>query len=182
MEIQYNLNDKYMKYYNEANGIGLLKRKLKKNPNIKIKSYMLYITSQFSLYFILWFISTIICVNIWDLQWLLKLHLNIGAFILFIYFIMFLLFFIICFYRKISNREGLLEINEDGILDKLKNGIQVGFSYEQIELVVITDNLIVFLTKIPIMIFIKNEKLEKNKIINKIKKSSNVQIIDKTNN
>lgn len=53
MKIQYNLNDKYMKYYNEAKGINLLKNKLKKNSNIKIKSYMFYITLRFPLYFIL---------------------------------------------------------------------------------------------------------------------------------
>ena len=180
MNIQYNLNDKYMKYYNEANGINLLKNKLKKNPNIKIRSYMLHITLQFLLYFTLFCTLGAICINI-GLQCISKWLTILGTFTMVIYIFRVSLFFIFVFNKKINSREGILEIREEVILDKSKNGTQFGFSYEQIELIVITDNLIVFLTNVPIMIFINNENLEKNKIINKIKKNSDVQIIDKTN-
>lgn len=181
MKIQYNLNDKYMKYYNEAKGINLLKNKLKKNPDIKIKSYMFYITLRFPLYFILFFLLGMICIGM-GLEDLSELLIYLDTSILIVYIFMILSFLITVFNKKINSREGILEISEEGILDKTKSGIQLGFSYKQIELIVITDNLIVFLTNVPVMIIINNVNSKKNKIINKIKQNSDIQIIDKTNN
>lgn len=180
MKIPYNLSDKYMKYYNEANGIYLLRKKLKKNPDTKIINYILYISVLFFIYYILFIVLARIFMNM-DLRFFSKLFINLGSFMLFIYVVMILDFFIKVFRKKIS-REGILEINEEGILDKAKNDFQIGFSYEHIKLIVITDNLIVFFTDIPVMIMVNNENLEKDKIINKIKKFSDVQLIDATKN
>lgn len=116
------------------------------------------------------------------LEDLSELLIYLDTSILIVYIFMILSFLITVFNKKINSREGILEISEEGILDKTKSGIQLGFSYKQIELIVITDNLIVFLTNVPVMIIINNVNSKKNKIINKIKQNSDIQIIDKTNN
>ena len=182
MKIHYNLSGKYIKYCNEACGIGLLKKKLKKNPNKKIKSYIFCVTSRFILSFILWYILSVIFFMYTsdDSQELLDFIWLLGASIMAFYLISVGVFFERIFNKKTSCKEGILEISKNGIVDKLKNGFLIGFSYEKLELIVITSDVISFLFDHPIMIFIKNENLDKVKMINKIKQFSDVQIIDRT--
>lgn len=56
MKVEYDIKNNYIKYYNEANGIVALKEKLKKNPNKKVRGYLSYITLNFLVYFIIYFI------------------------------------------------------------------------------------------------------------------------------
>ena len=138
MKVEYDIKNNYIKYYNEANGIVALKEKLKKNPNKKVRGYLSYITLNFLVYFIIYFILNILCVNLE----------TVSRFVLYLTF-------------------------------KTDNGIKITVPYEQIELVVITNDLIVFVTKTPIVLFINNKN--KDEIINEIKKYSEVQILIKTN-
>lgn len=176
MKVEYDIKNNYIKYYNEANGIVALKEKLKKNPNKKVRGYLSYITLNFLVYFIIYFILNILCVN---LETVSRFVLYLTLFIVGVYFFMIGLFFITALNNKIHSMSGTIEIGEEGISDKTDNGIKITVPYEQIELVVITNDLIVFVTKTPIVLFINNKN--KDEIINEIKKYSEVQILIKTN-
>lgn len=175
MKIKYNLTDKYIKYCNEAYGISLLKKKLKKKPNTKVQSFMSHIILQLALFIIGYGMMGIVS---------LKVGLQSVAYFILACMILIVIFdfieivgFISC--TKSGSKEGVLEINEDGILDKTKEGIQFGASYKNIELIVVTNDIIVFLTNYPMFTFINNRKTETNKIIDIIRAHSNTQIIVK---
>lgn len=178
MKINYNLKDKYMQFYNEANGIFLLKKKLKKNPNIKIRSYLSHITLQAVLYIIFYVIIIALCLYM-NLN-VLKFVICLLAISVFIYFLELIIFFLMVNSKR-NSREGTLEINEEGIFDKPKDGLQLGFPYNCIELIVITNDLIVIIANRSVMILIDRKENDKDKITNKIKEYSDIEIIDKTN-
>ncbi len=181
MKIHYDMKDNYMKYFNEANGIYLLKKRLKKKPNTKIKSYTRLITMPFIISFILGLICLVLAA-IMNLQWLLDILIDLSAILSATYILMLYPFFSSYRNKSINSREGILEIKKDGISDKAKKSFQIIFSYEQIELIVITDRLVVILTETPLMLFFKNKNFEKEKMINMVKKNSNIQVIDQSNN
>lgn len=174
MKIKYDSTDKYYKYYDEANGVFLLRKKLKKNPNVKIRGFI----SHFTLLIVLSIIEFLIYLIISPY---IKLEIKFIIYIL-IFIIAICCFEIILFFysAKFNSKAGVLEINKEGILDKSKSGIQFGLSYNNIELIVITDDLITFVAEYPIIIYINYSKNNLDKIINEIKKYSDVQIIMKT--
>lgn len=179
MKIEYDFTNKYMKYYNKASGIVFQKNKLKKKTNTKMQSFLSYITLNFALYIIIIAALYIICINL-DPQYSNNFIIGGLLLIIFLYFLIIFIFFYQFSKDNFKSKEGVLEINEKGILDKSNDGYQIGIPYKHIELIVITDDLIVFVTRHPIMIMVNNNKSETNKMIDKIKKYSDVQIIDKT--
>lgn len=179
MKIKYDLNNKYINYQNEAFGIFLKKNKLKKKPNTKIVGFLGYITKLFILLFVPLFILAVI---LYENNTLLDIMTEILSIILLIYFGGLLFFLTMIFTTRIKNLKGTIEVNKDGILDKLEVGLQTGVSHNQIDLIVITDRLTVIITKLPILIMFSNENLNKKKFIDTIKKiKEDIQIIDKTN-
>ncbi len=175
------MNDNYMKYFNEANGIYLLKKRLKKKPNTKVKSYTRLITMPFIISFILGLICIVLTAQM-NLQWLSEILIDLVAILSATYVLILYPFFSSGRNKSINSREGILEIKNDGISDKAKKSFQIFFPYEQIELIVITDRLVVILTETPFMLFFENENLEKEKMINMVKKNSNIQVIDQSKN
>lgn len=179
MEIKYNLGENYFKYYNEANGIIFLKNKLKKKQNIKIRSYtsniiLLLLECTISLVAMIIFFSVLGMMPV--VTFLIKFSGYIDLF-----FLILLLLPIIAYMNETCNtREGTIEIKSSGILDKAESGISMEFSYKNLDLIVVTKNLIVILTKSPFFIIIKNEN--KERVIEEINRYSDVPIYDSTKN
>lgn len=178
MKIKYDFNDKYKKYYREVYSIVAMKNKLKKNPNKRINDYVLSMTLQCSLCLVVYLALAVLYMDKGSGK-LSNIFIDIAVLIIFVYVIL-IVAYLATAPKKNNEHDGVLEINEEGVIDKGRNGLLVGFSYEQIDLIVITNNVIVFLAKSPIMIYINYKNADKDKIINKIKKYSDVQIIDKT--
>lgn len=178
MEIKYDLTQNYLKLYNEANGVIFCKKRLIKNNNIKVRPYMQYIII---------YTLTLIAIAFMYFIFGNKLELDIFKKIYYIFLKFAILFFFVAtvtFFigekSKINSKTGTIEINEEGIMDKSDKGHTTQFNYDAIEAVVITKHLIVIVTNIPIMIFFRNE--EKEKVIETIKKYSNILILDKSKN
>lgn len=179
MTIKYDFKGKYKKYYNEANGIYLLKKKLKKHTNSKTTGYIQCMLLRFFVAFIIVVILAILC-TIMDLENALDLIRYLSKYVICIYVIIIMIYILLLSNYKIGSQRGILEINEKGITDKPDNGIEYKFPYEQIELIVITNDIITFITKIPIILFIKNENIDENKFISELEEYSGVPIINKT--
>lgn len=179
MKIKYDLNNKYTKYYNEANGLYIKKKKLLKNPNTKTTGYI----QEMILHSFIWIIVFVVLELV--LQQLgFNLFLNylndLFTYIIVLYYIVVVLFILTCSNNKIGSKNGILEINKEGIIDKSETGIEVKFPYKEINLLVITNNIIVFFSETPLMIFVNNDKLDENKLVSEIKKYSDIPIIIKT--
>lgn len=174
MKIKYKLSDSHFKIINEVLGIALLKNKLKKHPDMNVKGFFLLIFI-FSIVFgfVIGFISIIIELPIF-------LVVGIFSCFIFLYFLSLgYFFFLNRFNGKKNLNEGILELNDYGVLDKSEDGYQMGISYKNIELVVFTSNVIVFIATTPIVIYIEYNEKYKFKIKEKLKKYKNIQIIDK---
>ena len=175
MKIKYNLKDNYLKYYNEAMGVFFMKNKLKKKHNAKIRSYTANLNLQY-FFITLAIVISLILFSIFDEQSFLKFSCYLLVIDIFAYIISMAILFV-GFKQAYSNvKEEIIEINSYGISDITEGRLKIETSYDTIELVAITKNLIVFVTKSPFIIFIKNDK--KDEVIKEIKKYSDVLIID----
>lgn len=173
MKFKYTLNDHYVKYYNEAIGVSILKKKLKKKKT-KVRSYISYITFLFVWIFSFLFISSIICF--WfDFQILFDLFCSLMVFC-FLFYILFFLMFFLGVFKNWNSKEGFLEINSSGISDHLENGMSIEFPYSMIDFVVITKSLLVIVTKTPFLLMINKD--HKKQILKEIKKYKDVLVLE----
>lgn len=179
MKIKYDLNSKYTKYYNEANGMYIKKKKLLKNPNKKARGYIQQMILQ-SFILIIAFIALELVLEQLDLKFISDYLSNLLTYIVILYYIMVVFFLLTISNYKIGSKKGILEINKEGIVDKSESGIEIKFPYKEIDLIVITNNIIVFFSQTPLMIFVNNDKIDEDKLISEIKKYSDVPIIVKT--
>ncbi len=175
MKIKYNLKDTHFKCYNEANGVILLKRKLKKKPRKRIRTYLgkLFMYGLFAI-----LICTIIMIGARVYQ--IKSLINFSE-ILLLYNVFILGFAIVSLFlsyrttAKTNRLEGSLSIVKKGIIDTTSdNKIELG--YDSIDLVAITKHAIVFVLKTPFMIYIDNN--EKEKVVKALRKYSDVLIVE----
>lgn len=176
MKFNYDMSENYRELYDEANGAFISKKKILKNDKTVIHKFTTLFIITFLKIEIMSVLALLIATNA-NLSFI-----RAASKILIITGILYLIFCFIGYFiginSKMNSHKGSLEINSNGILDKSENGNELMFSYDNIELIVITKNLIVFITNTPIMIFIPNK--DKNEIISKIKEYSKIKIIDKT--
>lgn len=178
MEIKYDLTQNYLKLYNEANGVMLCKKRLIKNNNMKVRTYMQYI-DIYALAIIATGLIFLTIGNKLDLNTITNLSSFIVKFGI-VFWLAMVANLLIYEKSKMNNKIGTIEINKDGIIDKSDKGHQIQFKYDSIEMIVIVKHVIVIVTNMPIMILIRNE--EKEKVIETIKKYSNILILDKSKN
>lgn len=174
MRINYDYKKDYIKKYNEANGAIYMLKRLQKNNNLKVKNYMSYILSNclwvFMLGLLIDMIATFTTFTILSQIGELLMYAGIG------FYLFFWVWIYICSKMEINSKVGSILINETGITDENENGNKMFFSYNNLKMIIVTKNLIVFAFNNPIMIFVPNN--EKSKVIEEIKKYSNVAIID----
>lgn len=178
MKIDYDVSNDFFKKYNKAYGINSFKGILKKNPNIKIRSYLNLITTFLCSIFIIMYILYLI-FNYWIVSNLSIYLLGICFLIVIIYFIN--IFIFICNYSYYEKQllSGVLELKKFGISNKNSNCFEMIVPYEKIDLIVITDDLIVFLTHNVRVMFIDNN-VDIFLFIKEINRYSDVQIINKS--
>jgi len=160
MKIKYNLNDKYFKYYNQVNGIYLLRKKLKKDHDLNLKGYVSYMTQKFIKYIVIIIILKLICLT--SRLPSIAIILQELIYLIFLLYVAMIIPFLGC------------------IIDKSIDGFQIGFSYEMLEIIVITNDLVIFFfPKYRFTIFINNKDFNLEEMLTKIKEFSDVPIINK---
>ncbi len=174
MEQKYDLSDNYFKYFNEAQGANILKKKLLKKPNKKIQRWTTNLYRTIFKYVIVLSIF-LFASAIYGNTNLVELSLFLLCGIAILFPITFLYFYY--FSKKdLNSKKGTLMITKEGIIDNAENGLKIEANYDTLDLVIITKNLIVFSLKYPLFIFIKKENEEQ--IIKELKKYTNVPIIN----
>lgn len=178
MKIEYNMNDNYLKCYDEAQGIISNKKKLYKNPKKRIKSYLLN-GIIFNIEMFLMFLILKVMEFYGDNSNVFAiLILSITFFTDIIYFLGFFIN-----YSMLKNKEhaGILEFNEIGITDISNTGIIVTMPWEKIEALVLGKYTATFITSEQLFYFI-NVSTKEN-VLKAVKKYNNkLLIIDKTKN
>lgn len=180
MKFAYDMTNNYKTIRDEVYGVIMNEKKLLKNENIKIKT----VTQSNIITFLVIGIEIVILLvmNIYLKSEFIKI-ITIAIASIDIYFIIFSqLLFHKCL--NLGNKkdvteinENVIEINEDGIIAE-SGGNKFMISYDNIDLIVVTKNAIVFLDNF-LNIFIPSK--DKKIIIDKIKEYSKIKIIDKTN-
>jgi len=171
MKIKYDLSNNYFKYFNEANGVGFKKKSLLKNKGKIEKATTILIKN-----FIIFFLISILFIY-GSVTYNYKILMTFGEIYMMISFCyIYLLGFL--FYKsksKVNNHKGELIINKDGIRDESSDKKIISLSWNNIELVAVTNNTITIITNLPILFIINNDR--KEEILKEIKKYSNVKIL-----
>ena len=173
MKFDYNFEQDYFKKYNEANGAAYMVKRLTKNPKLKVNKYLSYILAN-----CLWIFMAGLLINMLATFTTFTFLSEIGEFFMYLAIILYLVLLIwlfACSKLEINSKKGSIVINEEGITDENANGNKMMFSYNNLKMVIVTKNLIVFSLNNPIMLFIPNNN--KGEVIATLKKYSDVQII-----
>ena len=174
LKISYNFEKDYFKKYNEANGAIFILKKLMKNPKLKAKTYLAYIIAD-----CLWIFMAGLFINIVATFTIFPFLSTLGEYLMYLSVILFLilwLFFLACSKFEINNKKGAITISDEGITDEGSNGNKMFFPYQNVKMVIVTKNLIVFALNNPLMLFIPNEKKSEIKAI--LEKQNDIKIID----
>ncbi len=175
MRIKYNMKDQHFKCYNEANGVALVKKKLKRKPKKRISTYLGKI-SLYGVIAILICVAVMIAARIYESKTLLRFsQIMLWYSIIIFGFSVISLYFSYRQTAKTNGLEGSLSIVKKGIIDNTREN-KIELAYDTIELVAITKHAIVFILKTPFMLYIDNK--EKEKVVKALKKYSDVLIID----
>lgn len=158
MEIKYDLTKNYFKYFNEAQGVFIKKNKLQ--DDIKVVNYLTNFMYNIVLAILIYLINVIFLFHKFNILYTI------------IEFLCFMLFFLsifciinfICIYlnsKKVIH-EGIIKINDFGITDYSKDGVNIGFSWDKITHIVVNKNTITIIqnSNFPIIIFLNIELLE----------------------
>ena len=174
MIIEYDLNNQYLKCYNEAQGIMVNKNRVLRQKSNTVNSYL----TQGFIYLIITiiFILLITILNktniIKDIIFLLKISVSFLIILLIIYFLLF-----IFSYNKVknNNHKGYLIIDEKGITDNPTSGKIITVPHDKIKAVTTTKNTTTIITDGKYFFFV-NKELYKD-IIKEIKKYNNDLLI-----
>lgn len=174
--LNYDCSRRYIHYYSEANGVAAQKKKIILNQNAKIDDYISYIVKRVAIIVSLLLVVILLCIEfngntlVRDVLFLLFVILAIGAFMLFNFFML--------VKSKKNNKIGTLKANKEGIITECNDKVEKT-SYSDIDLIVVTKRLVVFINNDEVATFIK--KNQAPDLLNYIKKNSNVTIIENNN-
>lgn len=182
MKIKYNFQDSLIKIYNKSSGIFLQKEELLKNKNAKVYSYFTILCKDIIEIILIFSMLLGICY-ILELA-ILKVMIYTFLIIMLLYIAFKVTVFIINYNRSIKSKSksksGVIEFTENNVIDKNDSGSTYTFNYDDLELIVITNELIVLIVNKPMFITLPTKS--KDKIISYIIKHCNPKIIDKTKN
>lgn len=176
MKIEYNMNDSYLKCYNEAQGIVSNKKKMYKNPKKRIRSYFIN-----GIIFNIEMISLILILKLMelygdDLTIYVSLILGLTLFTDVIYIFSFCINYSM---QKNKDHSGILEFNEKGITDLSNTGIIVTMPWNKIEALVFGKYTATILTNEQLFYFINVSA--KEKLVEAVQKyNDKLLIIDKS--
>lgn len=159
MKLKTRITKDFYKYFDEARGIAIQKKKVLKNKNSSCFTY----TQIQLIVFIIMLVIGLLFMLLGEIDY--KGYI-IGAviFILSLCYIAGCIVSVIGYYnfRKSCSKKGLL-IDENGITDESFYGIKMTFSWKKILGIVITKNTVTFLTDTPIYFYL--DKSSQNDII-----------------
>lgn len=175
MKLEYDLTDNYTKYYNEAQGVFLVKDKLKKNVNKKVK------VNGYLQTMIMWGVIIILVQSLTEVLNVYNPSNTISIFRFAMAFVMFLVLFAIAVFivglkQNAGSKKGTLEITEKGIVDTSEEGVQVLIPYDKLEFIVFSENLMVGVTSIQVLLFIQKDIA--GEVVAEIKKYADVPVIN----
>lgn len=162
MKFNYDLTKNTFKYLNLFIGIETQKKKLKKNPNKKIKTA----TTQGLILLGYTLISFILlCLTIYYKNKVLETILYyITVVLLLLALSKYVATYIAYSYVKKANPKGTITISKDGIEDEHIEGITTKFNWNIIDLIIIKDNALMIIPKLiqqQIITTIQNKEIEK---------------------
>lgn len=183
MKIEYN-NIKFISFFNEIYGTLLYKNKLLKRK-YKCNKTLLHILEEYVL-------ASIIVVLLLTLAMILnkeddtcilicKCLSNLIIFLCFFLCIYYLIIGIIYYFNmKNNSNNGYIKISKDGIEDVSKDKYDLFYNYNMIDLMALTNNYVFFLIKNNTIIYLSNENIKREELIEKVREYSNIKIIDNT--
>jgi len=158
MEIKYDLTKNYFKYFNESQGIFIKRNTLKDNQ--KILGYLEFFTKNILISIVVFIINVLVLFN------------KNNFFYTIFEFICFMLFFLstfciinfLCIYMNSRKNihKGIIKIDEFGITDYSEDGVNIGFSWDNITKIVVSKNTITIIqsSNFPIIIFVNIEHIK----------------------
>lgn len=177
MKIKYDMSNNYWNCHNEAQAIVMMRKKLQKNPNRKIRN-LFYSGGVYGIGIVI----VSLCYLLFRAIKIEEIFLTVlSDFIIFLviflilYFVLIILTYVIN--HKKSSHKGTLEIDEKGLKDISDNGKETFVSWENIKLVGIKKYTITFVTNTKIVVFVNIEN--KKDILKALQTyQSNLLVID----
>lgn len=178
MKIKYDMTKNYFKYYNESQGIMMVKDEILKKPKSRLYSYTERGIINLLLILLFAIISRILYY--FDNNNVLTKVLNVMLIIAFIFLVLyFVIFYISYFVENRKKHIGNLEIDANGIRDLSDSGMVIGFSWNNIKGIVIKKHTINIITDNSIYFFI--DITYKERLLIAIERyNKDLPIIDKT--
>ena len=170
MKVHYNMTSKeYVKYYNWAMGIFLQRRKIKKNPNLKRKSFIKiilknYLLCIFCIPFLVFF-DFFISFDV--------LSIYVSLFMIFTFLLNTLLLIVTTIkliYTAKHSKKGELCFQENEILHTLENNQIITNQWENIEVIYALEKVVFIITKRKKFFLIPVDTLEQKKVVEYSKK------------
>lgn len=178
MKFDYDLSNNFFKLYNKAYGINSLKNILKSNPDKKIFGFFnlisIFFVSIFIIMYILYFIFNYYIVSDFSIY-----LFGICFLIVVIYFIIVFMFICNCLYYKKQLLNGTIELKDFGISNKNSKGFEIIVTYDKIDIIVITREVIVFLINDNGRVMFINNNIDIDSFTKFINKHSDALIINK---
>lgn len=183
MKFNYNITGSFFKIYNQINGAFLMKKRIKKHPDKKVKGYVFYVLFLFLIIFLTFFsICIIIGLNssVADYDKNIKIPSEIFGCFLFVPLALLFIFIGTYWKEKKTCKKGALTVEEDGILD-FSNGMTLKYDWNKIDFILFQKNLVMIIPKKTFVIMyapLKNPK----RLFNAIqKKNKDVLLINQIN-
>ena len=178
MRIKYDMTDNYFKCYNESQGIIVNKDEIIKNPKFKLYNYIEKGIINIVLIIIIFICSRILSYMIGSniITKILDIICIISLLLMVLYFLIFYIGYSI---EKRRIHVGNLEVDAEGIKDFTADGLVVGFSWDNIEAIVIKKHTINILTDNSIYLFM-DVKYKDRLLLAIDRYNKDLLIIDKT--
>ena len=171
------MNKNYLKYYNEAQDMAMMKKKLRRGKKIRIYGYLqrgilnliMILVASLGSYLFYKLNPTNLFTDILNIMIILSIVILIAYYILFL-----------VYYKRERGKKhsGTLTLDKKGIQDKTIDGIKTGLAWNQVESIVVGKYTVTLLTTTNMIVFL-DKKYSENMIQEVEKYSPNIKVIDK---
>lgn len=145
MKFRYDISKNYFSIFNQSQGIVTFRKEIEKDIS-KIDTYLNKCKSYLFLVFGIFVVALLF--NFIDSEWLIsELLLSLFAICAALVTILVAVFVFSYFSQSKMFHSGEIQFNKTGILDVSDSGVKIGIDWNLVDLVVMTDSIIVILTK-----------------------------------
>lgn len=149
MKFNYEIKNNFFKVYNLVNGIYMMKKRLKNDPNKKVKGYVFY---MLLLLLIIFLSFSIICIFIGlnssevDYEKNIKIPTEIFSYLFCLPLLLLLIFMIGYWTENKRFKKGTLVVEEDGLLD-FSDGMTLKYDWNKIDFIFFKKDLVIIIPK-----------------------------------